>query len=246
METSSQQSRTAGVVIPAFNEADNILPVLNTVCALDEIQEIILVDDGSSDTTSEVALQVAEHDRRLVVIRLPENRGKAAAMLTGVRALHTDLVIFLDADLVGLMPHHLKQLISLQKAGSHEMAIAVFKIGKGFSTVPQRFAPYLSGQRCLWRQEAEQALLPLVGDRYGVETGLNIYARHNHWHVQKVVWRGVTHHMVWKKQKVTDGFHNRLQMYGQIVNVLARSGRAYRRELQPVRLSRKFRLTPRR
>jgi glycosyltransferase involved in cell wall biosynthesis len=189
---------------------------------------------------------MAGQDRRLLAIRLPENKGKAAAMLTGVQALDTDLAIFLDADLVGLTPHHLEQLVSLQKSGSHEMAVAVFEIGMEFSNVPQRLIPQLSGQRCLWRHEAEQALLPLATDRYAVEIGLNLHAKHHHWHIRKIVWPGVTHHMVWLKQKPAAVLHNRLQMYSQIMKVIARNRYRYRRELQPVRLPRKFRFISRR
>jgi glycosyltransferase involved in cell wall biosynthesis len=245
-EASQQQSRTVGVVIPAFNEAENLPQVLNMVSSAEWVREIIVVDDGSNDATLEVAQCAADHDHRVLAIRLPENKGKAAAMLAGVQALHADLVIFLDADLVGLKPHHLQQLTSLQKSGSGEMAVAVFQIGMEFSNVPQRLVPQLSGQRCLWRLEAERALLPLATDRYAVETGLNIHAKHHHWHIRKIVWRGVTHHMVWLKQKPAAVLHNRLQMYRQIVHVIARNRYKNRREVQPFRLPVKFRFTSRR
>jgi len=243
MENSLEQSRTVGVVIPAFNEAENLLLVLNTVCATEWVQEIIVVDDGSTDATCEVAQRMAERDRRLVVIRLPENKGKAAAMLTGVQALHTELVIFLDADLVGLRPLHLQQLVSLQRLGSGEMTIAVFQIGWVFTNVPQRFVPHLSGQRCLWREEAEQALIPLAADRYGVETGLTIYARRHHWQIRKIVWQDVTHHMVLRKRRVMAGLHDRLQMYSQIMTVIARNGYINRHGIRRVRSPKKNRLT---
>ena len=243
MENSLHQSQTVGVVIPAYNEAENLRPVLNAVCAAGWLKEIVVVDDGSTDSTSEVARHVAERDRRLVVIRLLENHGKAAAMLAGVRALRTDLVIFLDADLVGLTPFHLQELQSLQKSGSREMAIAVFRIGRTFTNVSQRFIPHLSGQRCLWRREAEEALIPLAADRYGVETGLTIHARLQRWQIRKIIWHGVTHHMVWQKRKVIAGLHNRWQMYSQIMTVIARHGYGRRREMRRPRFVRKNRLT---
>ena len=243
MENSLHQSQTVGVVIPAYNEAENLPSVLNAVCAAGWLKEIVVVDDGSTDSTSEAARRTAESDHRLVIIRLPENQGKAAAMLVGVRALHTDLVIFLDADLKGLTPFHLLQLQNLQKSGAHEMAIAVFHIGKAFTNVSQRFIPHLSGQRCLWRQEAEEALIPLVTDRYGAETGLTIHARLRHWRIRKIIWHGVTHHMVWQKRKVIAGLHNRWQMYSQIMTVIARNRYARRRGIRRLRFVKKDRLT---
>lgn len=241
MENPPEQTWTVGVVIPAYNEAENMIPVLHTVCAAQWVKEIIVVDDGSGDATFEVAQRVAEHDHRLVVIHLPENKGKAAAMLIGVQALHTDLAIFLDADLVGLKPHHLQQLTSLQKSGSCEMTIAMFQVGWIINNVPQRLMPQLSGQRCLWRAEAEQALIPLAADRYGVETGLTIHARRHHWQIKKIIWHGVTHHIVFQKRKVIAGLHNRLLMYGQIMNVIARNRHGYRRLFLRGRSSKKIR-----
>ena len=242
MENSLEQSRTVGVVIPAFNEAENLLSLLNSVSSAEWLQEIILVDDGSTDSTLEIAQRLAGHDDRLVVIHLAENQGKAAAMLAGIQALHTDLVIFLDADLTGLRPHHLQQLISLQRSGSHEMTVAVFQIGRVLKNVPQRFVPHLSGQRCLWREEAEQALTPLAGDRYGVETGLTLHARNHHWKIRKIIWCGVTHHMVWQKYRVIDGLHNRWQMYSQIMTVIARNRYISTGRIRKVRSTKKIRL----
>lgn len=243
MKNAPSPSQTVGVVIPAYNEAENLPPVLNAVCAAEWLEEIVIVDDGSTDATFEVARYKAERDHRLVVIGLPENQGKAAAMLTGVRALHTDLVIFLDADLVGLTPLHLQQLQSLQKSGSHEMTVAVFQIGRTLTNVPQRIVPHLSGQRCLWRLEAEEALIPLGADRYGVETGLTIHAKRHHWQIRKILWHGVTHHMVYQKRTMIDGLHNRWQMYSQIMTVIARNGYSGKHRVRRFHFSKKGRPT---
>ena len=243
MENSLEQSRTVGVVIPAYNEAGHLQSVLNAVFNTEWVQEIILVDDGSIDATLEVAQRMADQDIRLAVIHLSENQGKAAAMLAGVKALHTDLVIFLDADLAGLQPHHLQQLASRQRSGSREMSIAVFQIGRVFTNLPQRVVPHLSGQRCLWREEAEQALIPLAADRYGVEAGLTIHAKRHHWQIRKIIWHGVTHHQVFLKRRVIAGLHNRLQMYSQIMTVIARQRHIGRRGIRRVRPAKKIRLT---
>jgi len=221
METSLSRSQTTGVVIPAYNEADNLHQVLTAGCATNWLKEIIVVDDGSTDATFEPAKRFAECDPRLVVMRLPENQGKAAAMLAGVRALHTDLVIFLDADLIGLTSFHLEQLRDLQVSGSREMGIAVFHGLNFINTVSLRLAPNYSGQRCLWRIEAEEALTPLAHARYGVEAGLNIHAKRHHWEIRKVAWYDVTHQIVWRKRKGFSSLQNRWQMYRQIWQVRA-------------------------
>ena len=229
MENSLEQAWTIGVVIPAYNEANNLFVVLNTVCSAEWLQQIVVIDDGSRDATFEVAQRVAEHDHRLIAIRLPQNQGKAAAMLAGVQALHTDLVIFLDADLVGLKPIHLAQLASLQMSGSCDMAIALFQHGRFLTDISHRFVPHLTGQRCLRRLDAEQALIPLATARYGVETGLTLYAKRQHWRIKNIFWYGVTHSMKEEKRKVIGGLYSRWQMYGQIMTVIARNRYGNRR-----------------
>jgi len=218
---SSNQTRTIGVVIPALNEEENLLRVLNVVCAIDWVEQIVVVDDGSTDGTLNIIKQLVACDERLLAIHMSENHGKAAALLTGVQALSTDIVIFLDADLVGLQPCHLEELYKPVGSGFYEMTVATFQHGNLLTDASHRFAPNLSGQRCLSRLEAEQGLIPLAATRYGVEVGLTIYARSQKWRIKNIIWNGVTHRMKEQKQRVIDGLYNRWKMYNQIFAIVA-------------------------
>lgn len=88
------------IIIPAFNEAFR-LPV-----ALDALRhhvdptstEIIVVDDGSDDDTVAVARRTGDWAKHLVVIEHEMNRGKGAAVRTGVAAARGDVIAFIDAD----------------------------------------------------------------------------------------------------------------------------------------------------
>lgn len=221
---------TVGVVIPAFNEEQNLSSVLSTVRMVDGIHQIIVVDDGSTDATFHIAEFHARRNAHILAIHLPENRGKAAAMLVGVQALSTDLVIFLDADLIGLQPLHITKLHTPLKDRECEMTIATFTSGGLLTDASHRISPNLTGQRCLRRLNAEQALTPLAKARYGAEMGLTIHARNQNWKIIKITWPGVTHCMKEKKRKVAAGLYSRLQMYRQIMYVLTRnkSGRSFR------------------
>ncbi len=209
-----------GVVIPAFNEGDNLSRVLEAVCAVGWLSQIVVVDDGSTDDTLAVARRYARQDKRMVVLRRPQNRGKADAMLAGVRALHTDLVIFLDADLIGLQPHHLHHLCTPLLTGASDMTVAVFRHGGVRTDVSHRLAPILGGQRCLQRRAAERALSPLAGTGYGVEVGLTAHARRCGWRVQYVIWEQMTHVVKEQKRGRVAGLWSRWQMYRQIIAVL--------------------------
>ncbi|MDP2371939.1 glycosyltransferase family 2 protein [Rhodoferax sp.] len=89
-------------VMPAFNEARNlgvVVPeVLAALAALSQTVELIVVDDGSSDNTREVARQLASQHPELVYVRLSRNFGKEHALTAGIDAARGDIVILMDAD----------------------------------------------------------------------------------------------------------------------------------------------------
>ncbi len=215
----------AGIVIPAFNEADNLERVLETVCAIPQLAQIIVVDDGSADNTWVIADRFARQHDRLSVLRLAQNQGKGGAMLAGVRSLQTEFVIFVDADLVNMQPDHLLALYEPVAAGACQMSIAVFRHGGLLTDASHLFAPHLTGQRCLRRLDAEQILTPLQDSRYGVETGLTVYAKRHHWQICQVVWRGVTHCMKEQKREKIIGLYSRWQMYRQIIATWTQTAR---------------------
>ena len=79
------------VVIPAYNEQGSLGPVLEELCRLmgeyELLQEIIVVDDASRDSTAEIANQY----ERVIVLRHRTNRGYGAALKTGIRHAQHDL-----------------------------------------------------------------------------------------------------------------------------------------------------------
>jgi dolichol-phosphate mannosyltransferase len=95
-----------GVILFAFNEGENVRPILEELIGWLERHEpdseILFVDDGSSDDTLEVAQRVlAERwgqGRRSVCLKHPKNRGIGAALKTGVQASSAEWLTFLPAD----------------------------------------------------------------------------------------------------------------------------------------------------
>ncbi|MEA2634863.1 MAG: hypothetical protein QOH92_1630 [Chloroflexota bacterium] len=87
-----------GVIIPAFNEAATLERVLRRVLLQPCVQQVVVVDDASTDSTAEVATRFAE-DPRVQLLRHPVNRGKGAALRTGLEAIAASVVIVQDADL---------------------------------------------------------------------------------------------------------------------------------------------------
>jgi len=91
------------VVIPAYNEADRLEATLQAVDIwlrqYGAQAEVIVVDDGSSDATGELAQRWQGGELPLRVLRHERNRGKGAAVRTGVLAARGELILVTDADL---------------------------------------------------------------------------------------------------------------------------------------------------
>ena len=97
--------KSLSIVIPAFNESERIAPGLAKILTYIRERkidgELIVVDDGSSDDTAEVARNVASEysDIETNVIRYEQNRGKGYAVKTGLLAARAEIALFSDADL---------------------------------------------------------------------------------------------------------------------------------------------------
>jgi glycosyltransferase involved in cell wall biosynthesis len=87
------------VVIPAYNEEKTIKRVVEKLLRLPHLQEIIIVDDCSTDRTPEVANSLASEFPQVVVVRHSENQGKTTALKTGFQRSTAAIVIVQDADL---------------------------------------------------------------------------------------------------------------------------------------------------
>ena len=154
-------------LIPAYNEAPRLRHVLAALSGHPLIARVIVIDDGSTDGTAEVARAMGAE-----VLRLWPNRGKSTAVAHGLRHVTTSHVLLLDADLTGLRPGDVTRLIAPVRDGSAEASLSL----RG--NAPRLWhwlgVDYISGERVLpmaTLKGYEDAIAGLP--RFGLEAFVN-------------------------------------------------------------------------
>lgn len=203
-------------IVPAYNEAKTIGAVLGVLTKCRLINEVIVVSDGSTDDTVKIALQFDG----VQVVELPENRGKGGAMKAGLEQTAAEIVLFLDADLIGLTEDHVNALLQPVLENQALMSLGVFEKGRVATDLAQKVAPYLSGQRALQR-DLLRDLSDLDLTRFGVEVALHRYMEENKIPVALVNLPDLSHLMKEEKLGLWKGLAARGKMYWEIIKYAA-------------------------
>ena len=203
-------------IIPAYNEEKTIGSVLAVLKEASLINQIIVVSDGSTDNTVEVA---KSYDVQVVELR--ENRGKGGALQAGLDNTKADIVLFMDADLLGLTTDHVDRLVMPVLSEEADMTIGIFEKGRIATDFAQKMAPKLSGQRAIKFSVLEQ-ISDLDVARFGVEVALNRYMESSNIKVKAVVLPDMSHVMKEEKLGVIKGVAARMKMYWEIIKYLTR------------------------
>jgi glycosyltransferase involved in cell wall biosynthesis len=206
-------------IVCAYNEADRIEEVLRTLDGHPALQEVIVVNDGSTDHTK--ALVQAHPDIRLVSYRI--NRGKTYAMSRGIAAARAEHLMFLDADLAGLGPREIDLLAAPIAAGRADVSISLRSNSLG---VYRRMGlDFVSGERVIpaWlvRDEVEtMASLP----RWGGETFINQLVIAANLDIEVVDWPAVTNTRKQEKVGAFRGLVGDLSMINDALQILSPLG----------------------
>jgi len=214
----SQDMRVTAI-IPAHNEEKRIATVIRVLKPLAVIDELVVVDDGSTDETSKAAKEAGAD-----VIRLEKNRGKASAMDEGVKRTDGKIILFLDADLLNLKERHVMDLLRPVLDGESEMTMGVFRNGRFRTDIAHRISPGLSGQRAMlrkvWNSLDTKRSMDEIG--YGIEEELQALVKDGKVTLKKVILDGVSQYTKEEKLGPQKGFKLRMKMYRDIINVWTR------------------------
>ena len=197
-------------IIPAYNEGPRIAAVTSVLSRCDFIDEILVVNDGSADNTAEAARATG-----IEVLSLPVNMGKGAAVSRGISATSGEVILLLDADLVGLTKKHVQDLLAPVIRGDADMSIGIFRGGRVFTDLAQLTTSFLSGQRALKRSLIEPS--ELEDTKYGLETVLTQIASEKSLVVKKVYLDDLTQVVKEEKMGLAKGSRQRFKMYWHVI-----------------------------
>ena len=196
--------RTVTCLIPAYNEGSRIGAVLRVVVGHPLVAEVLVIDDGSQDDTAAVVRSVPG----VKLIEIPQNSGKTAALVAGIRAAMGTYLLLVDADLSGLSLDHISGLIDPVQAGQADISISL----RDNAPKPWHWLgiDYISGERVLPKSLLDNHMETMLSlPRFGFEVFLNSLLIAQRSRVAVVRWSGVESplkgtKMGWRKGLVAD------------------------------------------
>ena len=168
------------VIIPAYNEEETVAKVIEVVKKVSFVDEIIVVNDGSSDNTEKEATEAGA-----IVINHETNKGKGEALYTGYKEAECDIIAFIDADIFNLTSAKVEAMIKPILDGKTDITKTKFSRASGRVTeltakpLLNFFFPEISFEQPLSGQFAarKEVLKKINFEKdYGVDVGIVIDA----------------------------------------------------------------------
>lgn len=183
------------VIVPCYNERDGIeatIVRLRSVLGAAGAYELIVVNDGSTDGSGEILERVASRDPALRVIDHPGNQGYGAALKTGIRRSHAELIVITDAD--GTYPcERIPELVALAeqadmvvaaRTGENVVYSALRRIPKLFlrkycSWIAGRQIPDINSGLRVFRKPVFEEFFHILPDTFSFTTTITLAALTN-------------------------------------------------------------------
>lgn len=213
VESTRETLLTTSAIIAAYNEEETITGVIDALVRSPLVDEIVVVSDGSTDQTAEIAAAI----EGVRVVRLPANRGKGRAMRHGVAAATGDLLFFVDGDMLNLTGEHIESLVGPLVRGECEMNVGVRHRGpiRNFFHLELHFGPVLSGIRAM-TPAVFHAVPHRYMERFKIELALNYFCWSRGFRQKNTVIRGLGHVIKEHKRGVLSGLTSRWAMIREV------------------------------
>ena len=209
-------------IIPSYNEEKRIKNVLNTAVNCKKIQEIIVIDDASTDNTVEIIKKFSN----IILIKNPKNYGKSKSVSIGLKRASGEIILLLDADLKGLNKHNLIALINPVIANKADMSISL----RGNAPLLYRKIglDFISGERIFHKNFLINHLNEVEKlQGFGLESYINSLIIKNNLKIKIVDWPNVISPWKYKKLGLWRGILADLKMSLEILKTIGLWGILY-------------------
>lgn len=217
------------VILPAFNEGENVAAVISVIKGVDYVDEIIVVDDGSTDNTADEVRKSG-----VTLLTHEKNKGKGEAIKTGYKYSDADILAFIDADIQNLTERKVDAIIRPILEGKTEITKTKFSRESGRVTeltakpLLNFFFPEISFEQPLSGQfAAKKSVLKKINFEpdYGVDVGIVLDADVQGISIQEVDIGGIEHDMSpladlhLMANEVVRTIINRANKYGRVIMI---------------------------
>lgn len=204
------------VVIPAFDEVGTVGASVAAALRHPQVDEVLVVDDGSSDGTGQAAACAGAR-----VVRLEQNCGKAEALEARVRSARHDVILFLDADVTGHTDETLSRIMQPVIDGRYEMYVGIHRRSTLWLNQLLHFFPIIGGERALTRQLWES--VPAVQKNgFQIEIAMNYSSKRFDRGMGFELIGGTVHHTKEQKYGFRVGFWRRQCMVADVISISVR------------------------
>lgn len=203
-------------IIATYNEEKRIGFVLGKVYKHPLINEIIVVDDGSTDNTKDVLRTFPD----LKIVSYGENRGKSFAVKRGLEESSGDIILLVDADLVGLAADDITRLLDPVLKGEADISISLRKNAPIFWKLIG--LDYISGERVFHKSflvDQSDNLIKLPG--FGLEVFMNQLLIKKRYRIKIVPWPNVSSPEKFKKRGLKLGIIGEIGMFKDIFKTVS-------------------------
>lgn len=209
-------------IVPTYNEEARIANVLRAISDHPLVDEVIVVDDGSKDKTKEAVSRFSN----IKFILHAENRGKSAAICTGMKAAQGKFLLFLDADLVGLTPKNINDLVMPILENRADVSIS---LRKNAPKLWHRIGmDYISGERVFRKSLLEGHIEDILKlPKFGLEVFFNRWIIKNKCRISIVRWPNVDSPFKYKKYGWYKGIMGDIKMMLDIFRTVSPFGPVY-------------------
>jgi len=203
-------------ILPIFNEEKTVKGVLATLESSQLINEIIVVNDASTDKSEKIIKSFSSE--KLTLISLKKNLGKGDAVKEATKGLETDIIFLCDGDLHNFETKHIKQILLPLLAGHGVMSAGLRDKGIIRNFFDKHFGPLITGERALPCSVFKEATKHSLAKGFGLEPVLNDYCQRHGILIQKQVMKGVQ--QTFKPKKYKGGSYRLLKQIIQIFIVI--------------------------